>query len=58
MIQIGSDPCPRCDTGGLRSHEDGVFCVNCGTVFCASKPVAPPWDLRSAREGTCWRQAG
>jgi uncharacterized Zn finger protein (UPF0148 family) len=58
MIQVASDPCPRCETGALRTHEDGVFCVNCGTVFYASKPVTPPRDLRSAREGTRWRRAG
>lgn len=57
MARIASDPCPRCDTGALRGHEDGVFCVNCGTVFYATKPARPPADLRQAREGTRWRQA-
>ena len=58
MARIASDACPRCDTGALREHEDGVFCVNCGTVSYASKPVRPPADLRQSREGTRWRRAG
>jgi len=59
MTRIASDPCPRCATGALRGHEDGVFCVNCGTVFYASKPLLEAVvDLRRAREGTRWRRAG
>jgi len=57
MAAIASDPCPRCETGALRGHEDGVFCVNCGTVFYASRPARPSVDLRKSREGTRWRRA-
>lgn len=46
MAQIASCPCPRCETGALRPHDDGVFCVNCGTVYYASRPSAPA-NLRS-----------
>jgi len=56
--RIASDACPRCGTGALRKHEDGVFCVNCGTVFYSSRPVTPAPDLRKSREGTRWRRAG
>jgi uncharacterized Zn finger protein (UPF0148 family) len=58
MARIASDACPRCGTGALHEHEGGVFCVNCGTLCCASKPVRPPSDLRQSPEGTRWRRAG
>ncbi len=56
-VRIASEACPRCGTGALRGHEDGVFCVNCGTVFYASRPPSEvSTDLRKSREGTRWRR--